>query len=203
MVGETNLLLDSPVAGHRLCATSGNQTATTSLSDVNHDDDMASSHDHGVSTRPGAHHPRVGSTRQHDPRHPFEHEGYHQAMVRRPIIVGIALTVLVGGAVLWSVARLPDDSQLTAVDRETGTQLWTKSLERSGAQWVWQEEDQLVVFACFNGHVALRSTRRVARSLNADLTKVSAVGTRATSKGRQSRREPLGRARSACRPPRN
>jgi hypothetical protein len=100
--------------------------------------------------------PGGGSTRQHDLRHPFEHEGYHEAMVRRPIIVGIAFTVLIGGAVLWSVARRPDDSQLTAVDRETGTQLWTKSLERSGAQWVWQEDDQLVVFACFNGHVALR-----------------------------------------------
>ena len=77
------------------------------------------------------------------------------------------MVVVVGGAVLWSRVLAPEDSHLTAVDRETGTQLWTKSLERSGAQWVWQEKDQLVVFACFNGHVALRidpASGRIAES---------------------------------------
>ena len=77
-------------------------------------------------------------------------------MVRHPIIVGVALTTLVGGAVVWSVARLPDDSQLTAVDRDSGTQLWTKNLERSGVQNIWHEQDQLVVIACFDGNIVLR-----------------------------------------------
>jgi hypothetical protein len=74
----------------------------------------------------------------------------------RPVIAGIALVVVVGGAVLLSGVLLPEDSRLTAVDRETGTQLWRSSLQHSGAQWIWQESDQLVVFACHNEHIALR-----------------------------------------------
>ena len=75
-------------------------------------------------------------------------------MGRRPVIL-VAVLVLVIGAIVLFWALQPTDSQLTAVDRETGAQLWTTSLQRSGAQWVWQEKDQLVVFACRNGHVAL------------------------------------------------
>ena len=75
-------------------------------------------------------------------------------MGRRPVVLVAVLVSIIGAIVLFRALQ-PEDSQLTAVDRETGTPLWTRSLQRSGAQWIWQEKDQLVVFACRNGHIAL------------------------------------------------
>ena len=73
----------------------------------------------------------------------------------RRLVIGVAVVVLVVGTIVLFRAFQPKDSQLTAVDREIGTQLWSRSLKRSGAQWISQEGDQLVVFACRNGHIAL------------------------------------------------
>lgn len=58
-------------------------------------------------------------------------------MVRR-LVIGVAALVAIVGAIVVIRALLTKDSELTAVDRETGMQLWSTSLENSGAQWMWQ-----------------------------------------------------------------
>ena len=76
------------------------------------------------------------------------------AMVRR-LVIGVAALVAIVGAIVVIRALLTKDSELTAVDRETGMQLWSTSLENSGAQWMWQEGHQLVVGVCHDGHFEL------------------------------------------------